>query len=175
MGRLRQMGIITPLAVCQAVEDVTALTPAVKWPNDLQIGGRKFAGVLIESELAGSAAEYALIGIGINVNFDVSGEPEIAPLATSLMTESANRVDRELLLASILNKFETLYESPDAVGAREAWKARLETLGKGITVSFRGESWDGVAEGVDEHGCLLLRRQNGELLTFEAGEVSLRC
>lgn len=174
MGQLRRLGMITPLAVCEALEEMTTLSPAIKWPNDLQIGGRKFGGVLIESELSGAASEYALVGIGINVNFDVSGEPEIAAIATSLMVESGKALERELLLASMINRLEALYLSRDATSVHDAWKARLETLGQQIAVSFRGESWEGVAEDVDEHGSLLLRCPDGELMTFEAGEVSLR-
>src|SRR3970040_518837 len=71
LARLRTPGMAAPLAVSRAVELVTGLAPALKWPNDVLLSGRKLAGVLIDSELSGSEVKYVLIGIGVNVNFDV--------------------------------------------------------------------------------------------------------
>src|SRR6266540_5657910 len=54
MDRLRSLSIVTPLAIALAVEEVTDLSPRIKWPNDLLIAGRKLSGILIESEISGS-------------------------------------------------------------------------------------------------------------------------
>lgn len=172
--QLRRLGIITPLAVALAIEEATGLSPRIKWPNDVLLSGRKTCGILIESELSGSDPRYALIGIGINVNFEVAASADIAAIATSISQELGRETEREPVLAALLNHFEALYESRDADAALEAWKARLETLGRDVHVTFRDEVYEGSAEDVDEQGRLIVRLPDGSLQTFEAGEVSLR-
>jgi BirA family biotin operon repressor/biotin-[acetyl-CoA-carboxylase] ligase len=174
LARLRILGMAAPLAVALAIESVTGLAPALKWPNDVLISGRKVAGVLIDSELSGSEVKYALLGIGINVNFDIPEDSEIARIATSLKREAGRPASREDILAALFNEFEALYlgTAPDAI--RDAWRERLETLGREVTVTFRGTVHEGVAEDIGADGSLLLRRADGSQLVIEAGEVTLR-
>ncbi len=175
LPRLRPLGIVAPLAVARAVQEVVGLDPRIKWPNDVLLNGKKFAGILIESEVAGQDVHYALIGIGINVNFDVAAVTDIAAIATSLKQEARSDLSREELLARVLNEFERLNdESGSGTAVHEEWKARLETLGRAVTVTFRNQAYEGLAEDVDADGSLLLRLADGSLLTLEAGEVSLR-
>src|SRR3972149_8290394 len=77
LERLRSLSIVAPLAVAQAVEETVALAPCIKWPNDVLVGGRKLAGVLIDTELSGRSVQDSLVGIGVNVNLDVAQAPEI--------------------------------------------------------------------------------------------------
>jgi len=172
--RLRQLGIITPIAVCLAIEETVSLQPQVKWPNDVLLSGRKVCGILIETEFSGGDPRYALIGPGINVNFDIDPASEIAGIATSIKQELGAEASRESLLAAFLNHIEALYTAPDPRAVHEAWKSRLETLGRDITLTFRDEAFTGQAEDVDDAGNLILRLPDGSLRTFEAGEVSLR-
>ena len=172
---LRLLSVIAPLAVCQAAEHLATISAQIKWPNDVIVNGRKLSGILIENEFSGSMARYALVGIGVNVNFDVEESAEIAMLATSLKREAGREISREGLLAALLNHFEELYRGASrASDVLSAWKSRLETLGRTVTVTFRGQSHVGVAEDVDERGNLLLRQPDGSLMTIEAGEVTLR-
>jgi BirA family biotin operon repressor/biotin-[acetyl-CoA-carboxylase] ligase len=108
----------------------------------------------------------------VNVNFRTD-DTEVAAIATSIARELGAEVSREQVLAELLNHFEALYHLPGDE-AYDEWRARLETLGREITISFRDEKHAGVAEDVDREGNLLLRTADGSLLTFEAGEVSLR-
>lgn len=171
--RLRVLGMAAPLAVCHAARGVAAVQPAVKWPNDVLIDGRKLSGMMTESEIAGSDVRFSLTGIGVNVNLDVASAPEIASIATSLREETGADVSREAVLAALLNRFETLFDSP-LPALVEAWRAALETLGREITVTLGDETHRGLAEDVDDDGNLVLRLPDGSRMTFEAGEVSLR-
>jgi len=172
--RLRRLSMITPLAVCLAVEEAAGLPAAIKWPNDVLLAGRKVCGVLIETESSGSTPRYALIGPGVNVNYDIDPESEIANIATSVKQELGRETSREPIFASIMNHFERLYEQEDGEAVRAPWKARLETLGRRVQLTFAGEVHEGVAEDVDAEGNLILLRDDGSRQTFEAGEVSLR-
>ena len=174
LARLRSLGIVAPLSVALAVEEHTGLSPQIKWPNDVLLGGRKVAGVLIESELAGREVRYSLVGIGVNVNFDIDPASDLAPIATSVKRELGRDLSREELLASLLNRFEELYEeAPHGTAVYAAWRSRLETLGRQVRVTFRDQVQEGIAEDVDGQGNLILRRSDGSRVTVEAGEVSL--
>jgi len=174
-AHLRLLVMIWPLAICRAVEEVTSLSARVKWPNDVLVGSRKLAGVLIDSELGDSESDYAIAGIGINVNFDVSPHEEIRRTATSISTELGHEVAREELLAAVLGRFEELYEAArrgDPV--HDAWKARLDTIGRSIRVRFGDSAEEGVAEDAGPDGALILRRSDGSRVRIEAGEVTLK-
>lgn len=174
-AHLRWLSIIAPLAVAQAVEETTGLSPRIKWPNDLLLAGRKLCGVLIESELSGGEPRYALVGIGLNVNLKVEALPEIAQIATSLRRELGREVPREEVLAALLNRFEALYgEAQRGRTVYEGWRSRLETLGRQVRVTFGDQREEGLAEDVDPQGRLILRRADGSRIALEAGEVTLR-
>jgi BirA family biotin operon repressor/biotin-[acetyl-CoA-carboxylase] ligase len=172
---LRTLGMIWPLAICQAVGEVTGLSPRVKWPNDVLVGPRKLAGVLIDSEFSGGRVDYAIAGIGLNVNSDMSAREEIRDIATSISTELGREVAREELLAILLRRFEELYGAarrgqPVHLG----WKAHLETLGRPVRVRLGEGVEEGVAEDVEPDGTLILRRPDGSHVRIEAGEVTLK-
>ena len=173
--RLRVLSIVAPLAMAEALEDAAGLTCRIKWPNDVLVGGRKIAGVLIETDLAGEAVKYALVGMGVNVNFDPAAVPEIADIATSVRRELGRDGSREEVLAALLNAFEARYtEALKGDAAFRAWRSRLETLGRRVRATLGERVEEGVAEDVDAEGSLLIRRDDGSLATVEAGDVTLR-
>jgi BirA family transcriptional regulator, biotin operon repressor / biotin---[acetyl-CoA-carboxylase] ligase len=174
LDRLRLLSIISPLAVALSVEGATALTPRIKWPNDVLVNGRKLSGILIESEIAAESVGYALVGVGINVNFDFEQSPEIAAIATSVKRELGRETSREKLVAAFLNRFEQLYEAPGRDAVLQEWRSRLDTLGRKVRVTFRDQSYEGLAEDVDQDGNLILVEADGTRRTIEAGEVTLR-
>jgi BirA family transcriptional regulator, biotin operon repressor / biotin---[acetyl-CoA-carboxylase] ligase len=172
--QVKVLGMVAPLAVADAVAAVSGLAVQFKWPNDVRIGGRKLCGVLIESEFAGDRPVFAIAGIGLNVNLDTAGVPEIAEIATSIAREYGMPVSREQTLAALLSAFERWYDEPDPAMVWSAWRGRLETLGQEVEVTFSGKSERGVAEDVDAEGSLVLRRRDGARVILPAGEVTLR-
>ncbi len=171
-GRLRALSMVVPLAVCRAVEAVTPLRPVIKWPNDVLVGGRKLAGVLIQGESSGAEPIYTLAGIGLNVN-DPIDDPEIAGIATSLSRELGEETPRETVLAALLNELEGAYTGPPD-DVYNGWRSRVATLGQSVRLTFRDDVYEGTAEDVDNEGSLILRLADGTRRTFEAGEVTLR-
>jgi len=171
-ARLRRLSIVSALAVAEAIEEVTGLRAAVKWPNDVQLSGKKVAGILIESEMTGDEVRFALVGPGINVNLDVSQIEEIHDIATSLAAEFGRPLSRERLLAAFLRCLEDLYLAPpEAEDAYRLWKTRLETLGKPVRVQGAGGPLEGVAVDADSDGALILRLDDGRHVRVDAGEV----
>ena len=171
---LRWIAMMTPLAIVRAIEDTTGLVVDIKWPNDVQVAGKKLAGILIETEISDGAATV-LVGAGINVNFDPRGYEEVRDIATSLRAELDHEVDREAVLAAYMLRFEELYEAGRAgESPLDAWKQRLVTLGKFVHAAWPGGQADGVAESVDEDGALLVRVAEDAVVRVEAGDVTLR-
>lgn len=174
-ARLRVLSIVSPLAVAEALEGVAGLKTGIKWPNDVLIGDRKIAGMMVETDLAAGAVNFALVGIGVNVELDVEAEPEIADIATSVRRELGSSPPREELLAAMLNAFEARYqEALESDSAFQAWRSRLVTLGQRVKATLPDRVEEGVAEDVDERGDLLVRRDDGSQVTVDAGDVTLR-
>jgi len=171
---LRQVAMIAPLAVVHSVEE-TGIRAMIKWPNDVQVGGKKIAGVLIETESEGGSASAVLCGIGLNVKFDPRAHDETREIATSLAVELGREAEREPLLASLLLHFERLYGDAKAGGSmRDEWRSRLVTLGQQVRATMPDRVVEGVAEDVDDTGALLVRTPDNQLVTVEAGDVTLR-
>ncbi|MFH0847410.1 MAG: biotin--[acetyl-CoA-carboxylase] ligase [Chloroflexota bacterium] len=172
-SRLPYLIMVASLAVLRGIEAVTGIKPQIKWPNDVLIRGKKVSGILIENELRGSEVAYAVIGIGVNVNLELAGVPEISQVATSLSAELGRPVSREKILSSLLNEFERLYMEPSETVYR-AWRVSLITLGKRVRATTPDGVYEGVAESVAADGSLLIRSARGELTRVVAGDVTLR-
>ena len=176
----RPLAYVTPLAIALAAEEMAAaagrtLCADLKWPNDVLVGGKKLAGVLIETTETGSGEQVALVGVGINVNLDVAAHPELAGVATSLKEALGVEVAREELLARFCNHFEALYEQALAGNQApfQAWRERLVTLGREVVATGARETIRGVAVDVDEDGALVLEAPEGRRVRVEAGDVTL--
>lgn len=165
----------------------------IKWPNDVQVNGLKLAGVIAESKtgpdavaadsedgLAASHSDHitAVIGIGLNVNFDPASESAIATSSTSLSRELGTPVDRSDVFKRLLATLDAHYSSVtlgDSV--LPSWRDRLTTIGRTITVSS-GKNGDdtitGVARDVDSLGRLIVQDENGRDWPVSAGEVTVR-
>lgn len=181
MVQLPFISIIGGVAAARAVRKTTGLNPRVKWPNDLMLEGRKVAGILAESAVVGDSVCYAVLGIGINIALNpaeseevTAFHPELVEGATSVNAAAGREVDRELLLRQLLLDLDDLYVSLGrGVSPLPEWRDLLETTGRRVQATFGGDSYSGLAEGVDGTGNLLLRLDDGTIVTLTAGDVSL--
>ena len=168
------ISIIGGIAAARAVRKVTGLDIKIKWPNDLMIGRRKVAGILAESTIAGNSVWYAVLGVGMNISLSTEQIDEISPFAISLNAAVGEDVPREDVLRQFLMDLDALYltlgkgQSPI-----EEWQELLDTIGQRLEATWGEETYCGVAEGTDELGNLLLRQDDGSLLTLTAGDVTL--
>jgi BirA family transcriptional regulator, biotin operon repressor / biotin---[acetyl-CoA-carboxylase] ligase len=174
------------LAVGLAVRDaVAAAAPAapvgIKWPNDVFVADRKVAGVLVEAVTIGSRIDAVIVGVGINVHTRVFPEA-IADRATSVALVSAAPPDRASILADVLGRIDHDLHLVLGLGlglvlgrlaAADVLKGRpvRRDLGEGSDAS--DPSSQGVATGIDEDGRLMVRREDGALTRWNAGEVHL--
>jgi len=175
VANLPSLVMLASLAVVHSIEAVTGLRAQVKWPNDVLVNGKKICGILIESSVRGKIVDYAIIGIGLNVNLRFADFSEIQSMATSLSAELGRDVSRLRLIRRLLVEVEGLYLALQAGGSiYEEWRDSLITLGRKIRVKSGETVYEGVAESVARDGSLLLRNFSGSLSKIVAGDATLR-
>lgn len=166
--------MLASLAVIHSIEAVTGLKPQAKWPNDVLIDGKKVGGILIESGVRGNIVDYAIIGIGVNVNLRLSDFPEVQSTATSLSDELGGEVSLLDITRCLLVEIERLYlVLPAGESIYEEWRDRLVTLGRRVHVKWGKTIHEGTTESVARDGSLLLRHSDGSLTKIVAGDVTL--
>lgn len=162
------------VAVARAIERLCPLRVEIKWVNDLYVSGRKLCGILTEAGLdpVTGRLDYVVLGIGVNVA-SIQFPPELETLATSLGNEGC-AVDRNALIAAILNEWERAYSTIDSGDFLDESRRRSCVLGKRVTVRRGDEIYVATAADINERGHLLVRRDSGETEVLVSGEVSVR-
>jgi BirA family biotin operon repressor/biotin-[acetyl-CoA-carboxylase] ligase len=178
------LSLATALAVQAAIRTETTLPPDIRWPNDLLIGDRKCAGILVETSAVASESRepamlrYIVVGVGINVNHE-SFPPELEALATSLRRESGKPWPRERLLVEVLRALEREIASLEAelrgtsieAGLLERF-ARSSSWVRGRRVRVdEGGGYTGVTDGLDARGFLRVTGDDGVPHTVLSGGV----
>jgi BirA family biotin operon repressor/biotin-[acetyl-CoA-carboxylase] ligase len=171
--RIPPIALVVGLAVRDAVARAAAgTTVAIKWPNDVLVGDRKLAGVLVEAVTVGARVEAVVIGVGINVHTR-SFPDDLADRATSVALVSADPPDRASILADVLASLDRDLHVVVGRGLG-LFRGRLEASDALRARRVRSDGGDeGVASGIDDDGRLLVRRDDGILARWGAGEVHL--
>ncbi len=180
---LKRVGFFSPLgalAICQALEKDLKLPAEIKWPNDVLLGRRKAAGILVEAAWQGETLQGIVIGIGINVAAEaVPPADQLLFPATSIEDAAGRAVDRWRLLRAILQSIfdwrsdlcnDTFYQT---------WQSRLAFRGEWVRVeestNLAGAGpLTGQVVGIDTSGSLLLQTQAGQIVSVAVGDVHLR-
>ena len=172
-----RLTVASATALARAIRLVTGVTPEIKWPNDILIGGKKVVGILTEMSAELDRVQYVILGIGVDVNLVAGDFPaELRKIATSLKIASGASVDRAELAAVILRELDADYAR--VVGGQFAavadeWEAQCATLGRNVTVHMGERRIQGRAESLDDDGTLLVRTQYGRLERIIGGDVIL--
>ncbi|MEM8935590.1 MAG: biotin--[acetyl-CoA-carboxylase] ligase [Pseudomonadota bacterium] len=157
VSRFGELAFVVALAVGAAIEVETApRAVTLKWPNDVLVEGAKAAGILIETAQHADGVSLA-IGIGVNI---ISVPDDVAYPATCISSPDAPPISPEVLLKRIdshLFAYLKRWERDGFAPIRSAWMERAAGIGEPATVNLPAESLEGVIEGIDEHGALLLR------------------
>jgi BirA family biotin operon repressor/biotin-[acetyl-CoA-carboxylase] ligase len=154
------------LAAVDACHSVAAVTPVLKWPNDLLVGDRKLAGVLAESAPSESDRIAVVVGIGVNVNWPTELPVDLARTMTALNHEAGHDLDRRELLDALLDALDSL----DWTALAPRYRAALATLGRRVRVEQPSGSIEGVAVDVTPDGHLVVATSAGDI-AVSAGDV----
>ncbi len=172
------ISLLAGVAIADAIEEMAGLAPRLKWPNDVQLRGKKVAGILPELAADGASESQVVLGIGLNLNHHAADFPqELRGEATSLFLESGRAYNRGVVAATLLNALDRWYQrfcGSEFPAILEAYRRRSATLGRCVEVREEEERWRGEAMDVDPDGALLVRDAAGTIRRVLAGDVSIR-
>ncbi len=161
-----RLSLAAGLAVAEGL-DRHGVSSEVKWPNDVWIGGKKIAGILVEA-----GDNFVVVGIGINVG--VIEFPEaLSDTATSLALEFGTEIERPAVLASVLDRL-TVWQSKIGVDFEELlrrFRERCALTGKQLRLTAADGIVTGEALGIGDGGELLIRTPQGIRRIVQAEEV----
>ena len=167
--------LVMGMAVAKAVKNL-GFDVSIKWPNDVVVSHKKICGILTEMGVRDGKIDYAVIGVGINVNIREFPE-EMADKATSLYLESGREFDRSQIPGLVMEAFEEYYEkfaaTCDLSGLKEEYESILANYDQPVRVLAK-EPYEGVARGITDGGELLVEKTDGTIVAVSAGEVSVR-
>ena len=167
--------LVMGMAVAKAVKNL-GFDVSIKWPNDVVVSHKKICGILTEMGVRDGKIDYAVIGVGINVNIREFPE-EMADKATSLYLESGREFERSQIPGLVMEAFEEYYEkfaaTCDLSGLKEEYESILANYNQPVRVLAK-EPYEGVARGITDGGELLVEKTDGTIVAVSAGEVSVR-
>ncbi len=163
-----RLALATGLAVAEAIESFGPQV-GIKWPNDVWIGARKVAGILVEA-----GADFAVVGIGLNVN-TTEFPPEVEKIATSLQMETGQAFSRAEVMAAVIHRFSIRSRQigpyfPELISTV---RQRCVLTGQHVSLITAGEARKGTVEGIADSGELLFRSEKGLERLIQADEVRL--
>lgn len=166
-----QLTLTSAVAVCEAVRKSTGVEARIKWPNDLLIKNKKFAGILTEMIAEMDRVRFVIVGIGINVNTPLHSLPEGA---VSLKAALGRECPRVGLFREILYCLERRYEELKREGfpsILDEWKRLSSTLGRRVRVVDPSGAVEGEAVDLDKDGGLMIRSDAGITIKRMSGDV----
>lgn len=171
------LSLAAGLAVARAVNRHSSHPARLKWPNDVLVGYRKLAGILVEVQGDPLGAAIAVVGVGLNVRLG-PGQRDAVDQALVDLAEMGVTAGRNQLLADCLKELDgvmTRFRRDGFAALREDWLALDAYAGKHVSLRFsENRRVSGVAAGVDATGALLLRDRQSQLHAYNGGEISLR-
>jgi BirA family biotin operon repressor/biotin-[acetyl-CoA-carboxylase] ligase len=192
-GSVSRMTALGALAVCDALKNRYHLPAKIKWPNDVLVGEKKVAGVLVEAQWTGDRLSSLILGIGINVapasvEVVLAREPVLRFPTTCVDSALGRSLDRTELLYAVLAgilRWRPRLIAPDFL---RAWEANLAYRDEWVQVIPSGNTGElspidgnapssfqeGQVIGLSNDGSLKLRTRTGEIQTLQFGEVRLR-
>ena len=175
--RVPPLTLAAGVAVAEALVGVLAaagVAPALKWPNDVLLDGRKVAGILTEMSADLDHVHHLVVGIGVNLNTRAIPD-ELAAIATSVAAVRGEPVARADFAAALCARLEYWFDRFVADGAPPivaAWKQHARFFGTRVRATAGREATEGVAEDLEDDGALRLRLDDGRSVRIVAGEVT---
>ncbi|WP_283189240.1 bifunctional biotin--[acetyl-CoA-carboxylase] ligase/biotin operon repressor BirA [Pseudomonas sp. PMCC200344] len=174
MRQLEGLSLVVGLAVMQALRELGISGAGLKWPNDVLVGQKKIAGILLE--LVGDPADvcHVVLGVGINVNMQITDE--VDQQWTSMRLESGKVFDRNHLvgdLGAMLQAYLSRHQVDGFSAIQAEWEQNHLWQGRAVSLIAGVNHIDGEVLGIDSQGALRLK-VGGVEKVFSGGELSLR-
>ena len=166
--------LLSGVAIVRAFQDMN-IDGGLKWPNDIMVKGKKVGGILCESKIQGNSINWVVLGIGINVNETVDDfKNDISKSATSLYIEVGEFIQRERLLAAILNHLEILLneliENSKSFDINKYWIPHCIHTNEQITFQDGGQVRQGLFKNLKKNGeCII--EMNGTTQSYTGAVI----
>jgi BirA family transcriptional regulator, biotin operon repressor / biotin---[acetyl-CoA-carboxylase] ligase len=175
-ARAPEITLAAAVAACEAARDLGATTARIKWPNDVECGGRKLSGILTELRAEGDRIRHVVVGVGLNCGLLPEDFPEdLLDQATSLRIERGEEVPRALACARLLEALDewlALHEVEGFAPVRDRWRQLSSTLGRRVRITLEPGLLEGDAVDLADDGALLVRTPDEALTRVMAGDVT---
>ena len=170
--------VIASSAVTLAIKDFTGLGACIKWPNDVMIANRKVCGILVDQKTELDRINFAVLGIGLNVNIDAEDFPEeLKETSASIKTFTGTDTDRVGLFKKILlfleERYLMLQEGRHADLIKE-WQELSMFLGKTVLVLKEEKLIEGESVGIEKNGTLLVKDKQGVIHNVFTGDLVVK-
>jgi len=176
-SRIYPITFLSCLAVYDTIKKVTGQAPSLKWPNDVLMNGKKVCGTLLEISAETDAINFVVIGIGFNINMDISDLDEyLRDKATSLYIETKKIYERPYIcgiLLSYMDKYYKIFLESSGDEICRLWESKAGIKGRYMEVNQMGEINKGIALGIDITGALLLD-VDGNIRRIIAGDTEFQ-
>lgn len=171
-----QLTLLTAVAAVQTLNKF-GVNAGIKWPNDVLVEGRKIAGILTELHAESDKIHHVIIGIGMNINQPLESFPdELKEIATSVLIEKKQRVDRSEFLQSFFKNFEDIYLLYLEKGfepIKQLWEKLTITIGKKVTVQSLHGTLTGLATGINDDGVLIIMDEEQKSHLVYSGDITV--
>jgi BirA family biotin operon repressor/biotin-[acetyl-CoA-carboxylase] ligase len=174
MRQLEGLSLVVGLAVMQTLRELSIPGVGLKWPNDVLVGQKKIAGILLE--LVGDPADVCHVVLGVGINVNMQATDEVDQQWTSMRLESGKVFDRNHLVASLgatLQRYLALHQTGGFLAIQAEWEQNHLWQGRDVSLIAGVNKIDGQVVGIDSQGALRLR-VGGVEKVFSGGELSLR-
>ena len=163
---LPRLTILTQVAIFKTLINFIPANVVIKWPNDILINTKKISGILMEISSTMDKINYAIIGIGLNVNLDLKDLPlDFKYLATSLKIISGKHFSRKEILSFFLDTFSDLYQiidKPEFSQILTIWKKNSNIIGKKVEIELYHKFITGFASDISNEGALIVSTDTRE-------------
>lgn len=174
MRQLEGLSLVVGLAVMRTLQVFGLDAAGLKWPNDVLVGERKIAGILLE--LVGDPADVCHVVLGIGINVNMQSNDRVDQQWTSMKREVGGSIDRNRLVAQLNQQLQhelARHRRYGFAAFQEEWEQANLWQGRTVSLIAGSNRIDGVMLGVDGLGALRLEVEGVEK-SFSAGELSLR-
>jgi BirA family biotin operon repressor/biotin-[acetyl-CoA-carboxylase] ligase len=165
------------VAVCQTIKKLYLINSGLKWPNDVIINRKKVCGILTEGCIDSGTIKFAILGIGVNLNFSSNLLPkDLSQYASTLLSESGKHINSIDFFHQLLKELDAVYRylGNNNLNIIKSWRDFSVTIGKEVVAAGNDNVIVGIAKDITSDGSLVIETKNGELIEVRSGEVSLR-
>lgn len=173
------LSLVVGIVIAETLNKISKEKVKVKWPNDLYMNDKKLAGILVELTGKTGDAAHIIIGIGINIGMsktNIENTNTITQEWASLRDEVED-IERNELSANIIQALKdslVLFEKEGLKPFLDRWFKLDNFLNRNVKLLIGNDVISGVERGVNDQGALLLQKDNGEIIPYIGGEISLR-